>query len=228
MSRLLTVYQLGLVEYDEAFAFQRRLVEDFIASPDDAGALILLEHPPVITIGRSGDKANILASQPELDRAGIKVRETNRGGDVTYHGPGQVVGYPILPLVHHGKDVHAYMRRLESVLMALLWEYGIKATRRPGLTGVWTEQGKIVSIGVAISRWVSYHGFALNVAPDMGHFRMIHPCGLVGVQMASMESILGRAPDRTEVKRRLIRLFCTEFMFDETRQLAHMDGWRKT
>ncbi len=222
MPRTLTIYRLGTVGYDEALAFQRELVEDFARAPRDAGALILLEHPPILTIGRSGTDQNILVPKEQLAAAGVEVRETNRGGDVTYHGPGQVVGYPILPLEHHGKDVHAYLRRIESVLMAALWEYGIKAERKEGFTGVWTPQGKIASIGVAISHWISYHGFALNVSPNMEHFRLIHPCGLVGVKMASMESVLGRRPERAEVEGRIIRHFMVEFGFEAGHTLTTM------
>ena len=217
MSRRLTLYQLaGAVAYDDAFAFQRRLVDDYFLNPRDEGTLILLEHPPVITIGRSGGEENVLASADELAKAGVTVRETNRGGDVTYHGPGQIVGYPILPLAFHGKDVHAYLRRLEAVLIETLWEYGIKAERRDGYTGVWTPNAKIASIGVAISHWIAYHGFALNVSPNLAHFGLIHPCGIVGVAITSMEEFLGRSPDRDEVEGRLIAHFCAEFGFEDT------------
>ena len=150
----------------------------------------------------------------------MRVIETNRGGDVTYHGPGQIVGYPILPLAFHGKDVHRYLRRLEAFLIATLWEYGIKAERKEGFTGVWTPTGKIASIGVAISHWISWHGFALNVAPNLEHFKLIHPCGLVGVKITSMEKILGRAPDRREVESRLIAHFRAEFGFEEGRTIS--------
>lgn len=214
MPRELTVYQLATVGYDEAFAAQRRLVDALALSQADEGRLILLEHPPVLTIGRSGTSANILVPAEKLAAAGVTVRETNRGGDVTYHGPGQIVGYPILPLVYHGKDVHAYLRRLEGVLIGTLACFGIPSERREGYTGVWTAQGKIASIGVAISRWVTWHGFALNVSPNLAHFGLIHPCGLVGVRIASMQSILGTAPSRAEVEEVLLKRFCAEFGFD--------------
>jgi len=217
MPRALTVYQLDTVGYEEALSLQKRVMTEYAESFEDAGTLILLEHPPVLTIGRSGTEKNILASSQELERAGVRVIETNRGGDVTYHGPGQIVGYPILPLAFHGKDVHRYLRRLEAFLIATLWEYGIKAERKEGFTGVWTPTGKIASIGVAITHWVSWHGFALNVAPKLEHFKLIHPCGLVGVEIASMEKILGRAPDRREIESRLIAHFRAEFKFEEGR-----------
>ena len=224
MSRTLTVYQLGAVAYDEALDFQKRVVAQYAENLQDAGTLVLLEHPPVITVGRSGSERNILASEAELDRAGVKVHPTNRGGDVTYHGPGQIVGYPILPLAFHGKDVHAYLRRIESVLMAALRDYGIKADRREGYTGVWTPSGKIASIGVAISHWVAYHGFALNVAPNLDHFRLIHPCGIVGVAITSMSELLQRVPDRSEVEDRLINHFCAEFRFAGRHVLKSLNG----
>jgi lipoate-protein ligase B len=222
MPRELTVYQLGVVGYDEALAAQRALVDRLGRSQADAGELILLEHPPILTVGRSGTSANILVPAQALAAAGVTVRETNRGGDVTYHGPGQIVGYPILPLVHHGKDVHAYLRRLEGVLMATLGEFGVASERREGYTGVWTARGKIASIGVAITRWVSWHGFALNVSPNLEHFKLIHPCGLVGARIASMQSILGAAPSRAAVEEVLLRRFCAEFGFDGMTLLRHL------
>lgn len=217
MARLLTVYQLETMDYGQAWRFQRKCVETLWESGSDEGVLVLLEHPPVITIGRSGTEKNILAARPELEAAGVEVVETNRGGDVTYHGPGQIVGYPILPLAFHGKDVHAYLRRLESVLMATLCDYDIAAERRAGYTGVWTPDGKIVSIGVAVSHWITSHGFALNVALKTNHFRLIRPCGLAGVKIVSMADILGRAPDRAEVEQRIIAHFRDEFGFEATR-----------
>jgi len=224
MPRPLTIYRLGTVEYEDGLALQRRVLEGHTKGPEDAGTLILLEHPPVITIGRSGTAKNILASAEELDRAGVRVIETNRGGDVTYHGPGQIVGYPILPLAFHGRDVHLYLRKLEAFLMATLWEYGIKAERKQGFTGVWTPSGKIAAIGVAIRHWVSWHGFALNVAPNLDHFKLILPCGLIGIEVASMEKILGRAPDRGEVESRLIAHFCAEFGFEEHRTIDRLSA----
>lgn len=217
MARTLTVSQISKIAYDDALEWQRRLVDDYRRQPRDAGALLLLEHPPVITIGRSNRENQILVSDERLRRAGVAVRQTNRGGDVTYHGPGQIVGYPILPLVFHGKDIHAYLRRLEAVLIAVLADYDIHAHRRNGLTGVWTDQGKIASIGIAVRHWISYHGFALNVAPNLDHFKLIHPCGLVDVTITSMEDILGIAPKRAEVDGCIITHFAEEFGFGETR-----------
>jgi len=216
MSRELTVYLPGRVEYDEAVSFQRALVEELHRTGEDRAALILLEHPPIITIGRSGTARNVLADEATLAREGVAVRETNRGGDVTYHGPGQVVGYPVIPLVFHGKDVHRYLRSLEAVLIATLADYGIAAIRRAGYTGVWTPSGKIVSIGVAISHWIAYHGFALNAAPNLDHFKLIHPCGYVGLAVTSMKDLLEEKPDRDELLDRIVEHFRAEFGFTQT------------
>jgi len=218
MPRKLHVYQISdLVEYQEAFLFQRVMVKRLMEDPLKKGVLILLEHPPVITIGRSGSESNVIASQQDLMNSGVEVVETNRGGDVTYHGPGQIVGYPILPLVHHGKDVHEYLRRLEEVLIATLQGFAIDAQRREGLTGVWTPHGKIASIGVAISHWITYHGFALNVAPNLAHFDLINPCGMPGVSMTSMARLLDAVPQREDVEKRIIKHFQTGFGFDDVR-----------
>ena len=222
MPRTLTIYQPGTVDYEPALAFQRTVAEEYARTGEDTGALILLEHPAIITIGRSGTDDNILASPDTVADAGVAVSQTNRGGDVTYHGPGQIVGYPILPLVFHGKDVHAYLRRIEAFLIAMLRGYGIAADRKPGFTGVWTPQGKIVSIGVAVSHWIAYHGFALNVAPNLDHFNLIRPCGLTDVEIISMEKLLGHPPDMAEVRERVITHFCAEFKFDETHTLHHL------
>ena len=224
MARTLTVYQLERVPYAEAVALQRRIVDQYSKEPSDTGTLILLEHPPVITIGRSGSEKNVIADKTALEHEGVEVVETNRGGDVTYHGPGQIVGYPILPLAFHGKDIHKYLRRIEQVLMAMLWEYGIKGMQRPGFTGVWTEEGKIASIGVAITHWVTYHGFALNVAPNLDHFRLIVPCGITDCPIVSMESLLGSAPARAEVEQRLLTHFQAEFGFEEVRVRREADA----
>ena len=223
MSRTLTVCHIERITYDAAVVLQRRLAEDYWHTHRDAGTLLLLEHPPVITIGRSSRENHILASDEALAKAGVIVRGTNRGGDVTYHGPGQVVGYPILPLAFHGRDIHAYLRRLEAVLIATLADYGIEGSRQEGLTGVWTEQGKIASIGVAVSHWIIYHGFALNVAPNMEHFKLIRPCGIAGVQMTCMRELLGVAPGRAEMDEHIVAHFASEFGFHETRVVEPAD-----
>jgi lipoyl(octanoyl) transferase len=169
--------ELGRIGYGEALALQRELVaaRQQGRTPDH---LLLLEHAHVITLGRNGHMENLLASGEVLDRAGISFYPTDRGGDVTYHGPGQLVGYPILDLREWKRDVGAYVRGIEQVIIDTLADFGIAAGRIPKLTGVWVEERKIAAIGVHISRWVTSHGFALNVATDLSYFQYIVPCGL--------------------------------------------------
>jgi lipoyl(octanoyl) transferase len=171
------VAELGRVDYRRALELQREAV-----ARRKQGAvcdqLLLLEHPHVITLGRNGHMENLLADEQILDRAGISLYPTDRGGDITYHGPGQLVGYPILDLREWKRDVGAYVRGIEQVLIDTLSDYGIEAGRIPGLTGVWVEGRKIAAIGVHISRWVTSHGFALNVNTDLSYFQYIVPCGL--------------------------------------------------
>lgn len=203
---------MGLVGYDESLKLQLQLVEKLKA--DETGTeehLLLVEHPPVITIGRSGAQDNVRVDEAELRRQDVALREASRGGDVTYHGPGQLVGYPILRLERHGKDIHRYMRSLETALISTLRPFGITAKRREGLTGVWVEERKIASIGIAVTRWITYHGFALNVAPNLAHFDLIHPCGLKGVAVTSMAKELGRAIEVKEVEPVVIEAFGKEF-----------------
>ncbi|MCS6952067.1 MAG: lipoyl(octanoyl) transferase LipB [Bryobacterales bacterium] len=196
--------ELGRIEYGEAFDLQRRLVAERQQGriPDQ---LLIVEHPPTITLGRNGRIAHLLASPDELRRAGIAFYHTDRGGDITYHGPGQVVGYPILDLREWKRDVVAYVRALEEVILGALGEFGISAERVAGCTGVWVEGRKIAAIGVHISRWVTSHGFALNVTTDLSHFRYIVPCGL-SAPVTSMAD-LGCPADHGEVVEALARHF---------------------
>jgi lipoyl(octanoyl) transferase len=198
------VQHLGCVRYAEAFALQQDLVSRRKADeiPDQ---LLFVEHPHVVTMGRSTHSENILASPELLERAGIDLHHSDRGGDVTYHGPGQVVGYPILDLRKWNRDVVAYVRGLEQVLIDALREFGIATERVQGATGVWTEAGKIAAIGVHISRWVTSHGFALNVDTDLDYFRYIVPCGLTK-PVTSMRAC-GVTADRTAVTAALARSF---------------------
>ena len=191
----LAVRRLGRVPYGEALELQERVREARLErrGPD---TLLLLEHPDVITFGRGATGAtgeNVHLSEPELRAAGYDVFRVGRGGDVTWHGPGQLIGYPILDLAGRGRDVHVYLRRLEAVLIDVLGEFGIASRRREGYAGVWLdERCKIASIGVGLRRWVTIHGFALNVCCDLSRFDAIVPCGLRGVQMTSMTAVLGR------------------------------------
>jgi lipoyl(octanoyl) transferase len=177
----LEVIQAGIVPYAEGLAWQRQLAADRIARRLRHDVLLLLEHPPVVTFGRNARAAHL------LEPAGIEVFEVERGGDVTFHGPGQLVGYPILDLGTYKKDLHWYLRTLEQALIDALGVLDIPAERNPGLTGVWTRGRKIASIGIHVKQWVTWHGFALNVTTDLSHFQRIVPCGIQGVEMTSVE-----------------------------------------
>lgn len=198
------VVWLGHVGYPQALEFQMGTLDRRLAGeiPD---TLLLLTHPHVYTIGRTGDEANLLVSADSLEREGIPVVRVSRGGDVTYHGPGQLVGYPIVRLAR--PDVVRFVRSIEAALIDSLAAMGIPAGRIEGLTGVWTERKKIASIGIGVRRWITYHGFALNVNTDLSYFRRIHPCGLKGVEATSMAEIAGREIPMEGV-RDAVSLFC--------------------
>jgi len=188
---------LGRLGYREALAIQRGLHARRVGGevPD---LLITVEHEPVFTVGRSGSEGSILASRTLLKREGIEVIRVERGGDVTYHGPGQLVAYPIVDLRDRGRDVKGYIHLLEEAAIRTLSSFGIEGSRRNGYPGVWVKEGKIASIGVYVRRWVTMHGLALNVATDPAHFAMIKPCGL-NVEAVSMSEILNRPVDLAEV-----------------------------
>jgi len=200
------VYDLGRVPYRRALEFQRRAVETR-ARNESPDVLYYLEHEPVITVGRAGHVENLRAGAAELSRAGISIVPVERGGDVTYHGPGQLIGYPIVSLdtLPGGRDLHRYLRDLEQALIETLDSFGLPAGRRPPYTGVWVGDRKVAAIGVAVRRWVAFHGFALNIDPDLRHFDLIHPCGIRHLGVASMASLLGAAPSRDVVMERLTR-----------------------
>src|SRR5689334_20644786 len=214
--RKCAVRQLGRMQYGEALELQQRLVAERKQGlvPDH---LLLLEHPHVITLGRNGHMENLLASDEVLARAGIAFYPTDRGGDVTYHGPGQLVGYPILDLRDRKRDVGAYVRALEQTIIDTLADYGIAAGRIPKLTGVWVGDRKIAAIGVHISRWVTSHGFALNVNTDLSYFQYIIPCGLT--RPVTSMAALGVRAGLGEVSERFARHFGRIFeceMVEET------------
>ncbi len=192
-----SVQRLGLVEYDDALAMQQRLVQ--LCREDGAARLLLLEHPPTYTLGARGDTGNLHADEARLHQIGAVVRRTDRGGDITYHGPGQLVGYPILDLHQWHEGPRWYVRSLEQVLIETLAEFGIAGLREPGRPGVWAGNAKIAAIGVRISRGVTSHGFALNVDPDLDYFSHIGPCGLPDVTVTSMARELGDAPEMGRV-----------------------------
>ena len=196
---------LGRMPYARAFSLQ----QDFVARrtsgaiPDQ---LLFVEHPPVITLGRNARSGNVLLSEAELERRGIEVHATDRGGDVTYHGPGQIVGYPILDLRFWKRDVGAYVRALEQVMINAVRPFGVRADRVEGCTGCWVGDAKLGAIGVHISRWVTSHGFALNLSPELEHFSYIVPCG-IDKPVTSVEQLTGQAPEREEVVGLLIESF---------------------
>jgi lipoyl(octanoyl) transferase len=211
----LQVRRLGLVPYADGLELQRRLVEDRKADriPD---TLLLLQHPHVLTIGVKKDgRSHILATPDRLSALGVEVFETGRGGDVTYHGPGQLVGYPIINLDPDRRDVHQYVRDLEEVMIRVCAGYGLDAGRVKGFSGAWIKseggEEKIGAIGVRISRWITSHGFAFNVATDIDFFDLIVPCGIADRGVTSLASKLGRAPAMLEVEDRFVERFSTVF-----------------
>jgi lipoyl(octanoyl) transferase len=201
-----------MVKYDAALELQKQLVEERKADriPDQ---LLLLEHPPVITLGvRSrDDRSHVLATPEALAREGVELVETGRGGDVTFHGPGQLVGYPILDLRPDRLDVHRYVRDLEDVLIRTVRGFGLDADRIAGLTGVWTSEEKIAAIGIRISRWITSHGFALNVTTDLSYFGLIVPCGITDRGVTSLAARLGRPVSLDEVIPPLVTNFAHVF-----------------
>ena len=192
------VVALGTIDYQQALDLQLRIS----AAKKDGYApdlLLLLEHPPTITLGRSREWHNLLAPEEVLRARGVALHECDRGGDITFHGPGQLVGYPILELGRGERDVHRYMRNLEETLIRALGAFGIASGRIDQFTGVWTARGKIAAMGVHISRWITRHGFALNVRTDLSYFDLIRPCGIVGKGVTSMEALLGFRVDLAQV-----------------------------
>lgn len=211
-ARVLDVRRLGLVPYAEALALQAELVE--ARRHQRVGdVLLLLQHPPVITLGVKArhTRRHVLASDAELAARGVEIFETGRGGDVTYHGPGQLVGYPILDLKPDRCDVHRYVRDLEEVLIRAAAAFGVAAGRTPGLTGVWVGGEKLAAIGVRISRWITSHGFAFNVTTDLDAFSLIVPCGIADRGVTSLERLCGRAVPMADVEAAVIRAFCEVF-----------------
>ena len=208
--RELLVQRLGLVDYESAFAIQKQ-TETAVKSGMQPDTLLLLEHPHTLTIGRRGDSSSIFLDQEQLRSRNVTLFETNRGGKVTYHGLGQVVGYPIINLSPDREDVHRYVRDLEEVLIRTMSDFGIRAFRLDGLTGVHTERGKIAAIGVHIARWVTTHGFALNVNTDLSYFNLIIACD--GEPVTSMEEIFGSETDLNEVQDHIAANFANVFSY---------------
>lgn len=205
-------YRLGTVDYQEALNLQLSLLEKR-KKEEIEDVLLLLQHPPTYTTGRFGKSEHLLTNAEELKKRGIHFEVVGRGGDITYHGPGQLVGYIILDLNKLKRNVHKYVRSLEEMVILALRDFGIQAERIKGLTGVWVNGEKIGSIGVGVKRWITYHGFALNVNTDLSYFDMIVPCGIQDVKITSIKKILGRKDDinMSEVETSITRAFSKVF-----------------
>jgi lipoyl(octanoyl) transferase len=207
-----TWFDLGRVEYVDGLELQRQIVESHKAN-QTGDTLLLLEHPPVLTLGRGAKETNVLTPPEQLEALGVELHETDRGGDVTYHGPGQQVGYPLLHLGPGRQDVRKYVRAIEETIIRTLADFGIAATRMEKWPGVWVEHSraggprKICALGVHLSRWYTRHGFALNVQPDLSHFQLIVPCGITEAGVTSMHAELGRPVTLAEVQPRLVHRF---------------------
>ena len=225
MSGVLSVCHLGPTPYREGLALQELLVARRAAARDGAPGgveatdwLLYPDHPPVLTLGRGGSERSLRVSRESLAARGVEWFEVARGGDLTWHGPGQLVGYPIVDLERRGRDLHRYLRDLEEVLILALGRWGVPARRVPGRTGVWAGEEKIASLGIAVRHWVGYHGFALNVAPDLGFFELIHPCGLRGIQMTSVAARLGpSAPTLDRARHEVAEALARRLGYDEIR-----------
>jgi len=204
------IWNLGLMEYGEAWELQRRLHRQRVEG-EISDILLLLEHPPTLTIGKSGTLDNVLISRERLAQQGISLFFIDRGGDVTYHGPGQLVGYPILDLRARGKDLRQYVRNLEEVILRTLRMFSIEAGRDVSHPGVWVNEEEIAGIGLSLRRWVTMHGFALNVNTNLDHFTCINPCGFSDRRATSMSRILGRTISMEAVAEHLVSHFCDVF-----------------
>lgn len=211
VQRPLDVRRLGLIRYADALELQAELVRRRRAG-EVADTLLLLQHPHVITLGSGSHEENVLVSAEEREARGIELFETGRGGDVTYHGPGQLVGYPILDLKPDRQDLHRYLRDLEEALIGVLAEFGLRGGRKEGLTGVWVEDRKLAAIGVRVSSgWITSHGFALNVSTDLSFFGAIVPCGITQYGVGSISGETGREVAMEEAEEAVVRCFGREF-----------------
>lgn len=222
MNRNILLKELSLKDYKETWDYQTELLQEIVdtkianrrnsESEITKNHFLFVEHPHVYTLGKSGDLSNLLLNKEQLKKKGATFYKINRGGDITYHGPGQIVGYPILDLENFFTDIHKYLRLLEETIILTIAEYGIKGTRSEGETGVWLDVGtpfarKICAMGIRSSRWVTMHGFALNANVDLGYFDNIIPCGIRGKAVTSMEAELNRKIDLDEVKQKILKHF---------------------
>ncbi len=206
MKAICNVLDTGLKDYMEVYGLQKKILSERIKdkSPD---TLVLTEHTPTFTIGRKGGRENLLVNEAILKKQGIKVYEIDRGGDITYHGPGQIVGYPIMNLSEWNKDIHLYLRNLEEVIIKFLSHFKITAGRINNYTGVWIGNKKIAAIGIGVSKWTTFHGFCINISPDKEHFRMITPCGIKDKEVTSLDELTGKQTDIQKAKKILVAEF---------------------
>ncbi|MEA1785783.1 lipoyl(octanoyl) transferase LipB [Arenibacter sp. GZD96] len=240
MNKKVQLKDLGVMDYKQAWDYQEQLFQEMLAikvrnrreaiTLETPNYLLFVAHPHVYTIGKSGDIANLLVDEAVLNEKGAQFFKTNRGGDITYHGPGQIVGYPLLDLDNFFTDIHKYLRFLEETVILTLADYGLKGQRSPGETGVWLDVGtpfarKICAMGVRASRWVTMHGFAMNVNVDLGYFDLMIPCGIKGKAVTSLNVELGVAQvDLVEVKRKLVRHFSSLFkaeIVQDPKEIVH-------
>jgi len=230
MNRKILLSDLGNRDYKETWDFQSELLQKIVdvkisnrrnnLKENTNNHFLFVEHPHVYTLGKSGDLSNLLLNEKQLEEKGATFYKINRGGDITYHGPGQIVGYPILDLENFFTDIHKYLRFLEEAIILTIAEYGIKGTRSEGETGVWLDVGtpfarKICAMGIRSSRWVTMHGFALNANVNLGYFDNIIPCGIKGKAVTSMEAELNKKVDTEEVKQKILKHFKTLFEVEE-------------
>ncbi len=213
----MNIIDLGLIEYLEAYEFQKKRVEE-VANGISENYLLLAEHPPTITVGRLGSRKNILCTEEELRQRGISVYDIDRGGDVTYHSPGQVLLYPIIYLEHRARQIHKFLRLLEEVCIKFLKYFKIDGYRIENLTGVWVGNKKIASIGIGIKRWITYHGMATNIDNDLEGFSLINPCGINGLKMTSLKEELRTKIDLKLAKDILVRVFEEMYGFTFTKE----------
>jgi lipoyl(octanoyl) transferase len=230
MNRNILLKDLSVKDYKDTWDYQTELLQEIVDTKidnrknsikkDTKNHFLLVEHPHVYTLGKSGDLSNLLLNEKQLAEKGATFYKINRGGDITYHGPGQIVGYPILDLENFFTDIHKYLRFLEEVIILTIAEYGIKGTRSEGETGVWLDVGtpfarKICAMGIRSSRWVTMHGFALNANVNLGYFDNIIPCGIKGKAVTSMEAELGKKVNMQEVKSKILKHFKVLFEIEE-------------
>ena len=222
MNKNVKIVDLGLMPYRQAWNLQREIQGKIVADKLEirngwreerttSDYLLFVEHPHVYTLGKSGNAAHLLKATGELNEIDADYVEIDRGGDITYHGPGQIVGYPILDLENYFRDVHRYLRSLEEMIISVCSEYGIEAGRQTGLTGVWVGDRKVCAMGIRCSRWVTMHGFALNVNTDLRYFDHIVPCGIKNKRVTSLSELLGKEVAITEVKEKITRHFTSQF-----------------